>query len=150
MVHFPSEGVDRLAKEYAVPEAKYSCSTYPWAARSEGLADTGSLMWPVFGGVLNTAGARQPVGSAAVVVGEEVAPLSHAARVPAMIRRTALHRLTLLAVRCSTVRSRPPLRVPTDATDLARTQGESSARARAGADRGSSPRPGGCAAPTSP
>jgi hypothetical protein len=34
-------------------------------------------------------------------------------------------------VRCSTVRSRPPPRVPTGAKDMARTQGESSARVRA-------------------
>src|SRR5664279_704591 len=131
MVHFPSEGVDRLVKECAVPEAKYSCSTYPWAVRSEGLADTGSMTVPVSGGVLNTAGARQPVGSPVVVVGEEVAALPHPARVPAMTRMTAVHRLTLLAVRCSTVRSRPPPRVPTGAMDVARTQGQSSARVRA-------------------
>src|SRR5664280_1954314 len=117
MVHFPSEGVDRLVKECAVPEAKYSCSTYPWAVRSEGLADTGSMTVPVSGGVLNTAGARQPVGSAADVVGEEVAALPHAARVPVTTRRTALHRLTLLALRCSTVRFRSPPRVPTGATN---------------------------------
>jgi len=57
MVHFPSEGVDRLVKDDAVPEAKYSCSTYPWAARPVGLADTGSMTCPVSGGVLNRAGA---------------------------------------------------------------------------------------------
>jgi hypothetical protein len=99
MVHFPSEGVDRLVNEDAVPEAKYSCSTYPPAARSVGLADTGSMMCPVSGGALNTAGARQPVSSAADVEGEEVAALPHAARVPATIRSTALQRLALYAVR---------------------------------------------------
>jgi hypothetical protein len=49
------------------------------------------MMCPVSGGVVNIAGARQPVGSATVVAGEDVAALPHAARAPATIRRTALH-----------------------------------------------------------
>jgi hypothetical protein len=98
MAHFPSEGVDRLVKDDAVPEAKYSCSTYPWAARPVGLADTGSMTCPVSGGVLNRAGARHPVVSTDVV-GEDVAAPPQAASVPATIRRTAQLRLALCAVR---------------------------------------------------
>ena len=136
MVHLPSEGVDRLLKEEAVPEAKYSCSSYAWAVMPIGLADSGSMVCPAGGGVLNTAGARQAVSCAAdIVVGVELAELLHAASVPARTRSTALHAPTLLAVRClpvrcSTVCSRPPPRVPMDAMDLARTQGDSSAYAR--------------------
>src|SRR5664279_2634634 len=87
MVHFPSEGVDRLVKEYAVPEAKYSCSTYPWAARSVGVADSGSSTVPASGGGENDAGACHGAPATdgwpdGAVFGALVAADPHAARMP--------------------------------------------------------------------
>ena len=94
----------------------------------EELADTGSMICPAVGGVVNTAGARQPVNSAVgVVVEDELAALPHAVRTPAAIRPTAPQRLNRTAMWFLMVCFRPPPRASTDTTDVARTRWDSSA-----------------------
>ena len=55
MVMRPSDGLDVALKAWAVPEAKYSCSTYPLAARLVPTPESGSMMWPVVTGPLSVA-----------------------------------------------------------------------------------------------
>jgi hypothetical protein len=99
-----------------VPDAKNSCWTYPFCARSRGNAVNGSIAWPTVTGPENVATAWKmptPTGLAGPAVGVRVEPHEESATAP----KTAPNSRTLVTNRrdrrCVTTQPPRGLQVPT-------------------------------------